>query len=80
MPRCRARNPHLRNFDDECEKQMKTILLGASNSWFPITLSALSIPTTSNQLIQTVEKYWTSLGKAPNQATLETLIEVFQFH
>ena len=78
MPRCRARNPHLRNFDDECEKQMKTILLGASNSWFPITLSALSIPTTSNQLIQTVEKYWTSLGKAPNQTTLETLIQVFQ--
>ncbi|PJF37929.1 MAG: hypothetical protein CUN55_19585, partial [Phototrophicales bacterium] len=50
LPACRGRHPHLRSFDDECDRQMKSILLGASNSWFSSTLSALSIPSTTNQL------------------------------
>ncbi|OKH33163.1 hypothetical protein NIES2119_24195 [[Phormidium ambiguum] IAM M-71] len=65
MPQCRGRNPHLRSFDEDgCTQQMKSILLGASNSWFPITLSVLSIPTTINQLGQLVEKHWMVLEKA----------------
>ena len=65
MPHCRGRHAHLRNFDDAgCAEQMKSILLGASNIWFPITLSALSIPTTVNKLGQLVEKHWTVLEKA----------------
>jgi hypothetical protein len=52
MPQCRGRNPHLRNFDDDgCEEQMKSILLGASNSWFPMTLAVLSIPGTRDELV-----------------------------
>ena len=43
---------------------MKSILFGASNSWFPITLSVLSIPTTINQLGQLVDKHWAVLEKA----------------
>lgn len=71
MPQCRGRNPHLRNFEEDgCTKQMKSILLGASNSWFPITLSVLSIPTTVNQLGQLIEKHWTVLEKA---STIEIL-------
>jgi hypothetical protein len=65
MPQCRGRHPHLRNFaEDGCTKQMKSILLGASNSWFPITLSVLSIPTTINLLGQLIDKHWTVLEKA----------------
>ncbi|MEG3857598.1 DUF1998 domain-containing protein [Microcoleus sp. herbarium12] len=65
MPQCRGRHPHLRNFaEDGCTKQMKSILLGASNSWFPITLSVLSIPTTINQLGQLIDKHWAVLEKA----------------
>ncbi|MEA5551193.1 DUF1998 domain-containing protein [Anabaena cylindrica UHCC 0172] len=78
MPRCRARHPHLRSFDDTCDKQMKTILLGASNSWFPITLSALSIPASSNQLLQIIDQYWTVLGKATTANGIETIIQVFE--
>lgn len=77
MPRCRARHPHLRDFDDNCDEQMKTILLGASNSWFPITLSALSIPVTSNQLEQLVEQNWTILGKANSYVALEAVLQAF---
>lgn len=78
MPRCRARHPHLRSFDDGCDQQMKSILLGASNSWFPITLSALSIPSQSSKLVQLIEQQWTILGKATDLPTLKVLLQAFQ--
>lgn len=37
---CRGREPHLRRFVAGCEAPIKTILLGASNSWFLSTLHA----------------------------------------
>ena len=44
MPRCRGRDPHLRS-RDTCDEQVRAMLLGASNTWFPVTRSALTIPT-----------------------------------
>ncbi|MBV8676501.1 MAG: hypothetical protein JO355_04945, partial [Planctomycetaceae bacterium] len=56
LARCQGRWPHLRKYDeDPCEGKQRTILLGASNSWFPIILSVLSIPTTTDTLGQLVE-------------------------
>ncbi|MCT7992564.1 DUF1998 domain-containing protein [Laspinema olomoucense] len=78
MPQCRGRHPHLRNFDEECEEQMKGLLLGASNSWFSMTLSALSIPTGSGQLAQLVEQNWAALSKANSQDTLQVLLSALQ--
>jgi hypothetical protein len=31
-------------YDDDCQEKPRAVLLGATNSWFPITLSALAIP------------------------------------
>jgi hypothetical protein len=78
MPTCRGRHPHLRSFDDTCDRQMKTLLLGASNSWFSLSLSALSIPTADNKLDQYVEEAWTRLNKANDPNTLQILLETFQ--
>lgn len=78
MPGCRGRHPHLRDFDDRCDKQMKTILLGASNSWFSATLSALSIPKGSNKLEELVEKNWAMLGKLESQELLENFLPILQ--
>lgn len=72
MPQCRGRHVHLRSFDENaCNQQMVSILLGASNSWFPITLAALSIPTTSDRLAQLVEKHWAVLEKATSLEVLK---------
>lgn len=78
MPKCRGRHPHLRDFDDDCDRQMKTILLGASNSWFSATLSALSIPKGSNKLEELVEKNWAMLGKLESQELLENFLPILQ--
>jgi hypothetical protein len=65
LGKCRGRRPHLRDFDEKpCPETAQTILLGASNSWFPIALSALSVPAKSNMLEQLVDEYWVVLEKA----------------
>ena len=65
MPRCRGRRPHLRDFDPNgCTvDHVRPILQGASNSWFPVTLSALSIPQATDKLTQLIEDHWTVLEK-----------------
>ena len=79
MPQCRGRNPHLRNFDDDgCEEQMKSILLGASNSWFPMTLAVLSIPGTRDELGQLVEKHWAVLKEVADSSQLSLLRRIGQ--
>src|SRR5271157_301239 len=62
LSKCRGRWPHLRKFDEEkCDGTQRAILLGASNSWFPIMLSVLSIPSTTDKLGQLVEWNWADL-------------------
>ena len=68
MPLCRGRRPHLRDFaeagcKDEHDEPMRVraMLQGASNAWFPILLSALSVPQSSNLLIQLVIDNWNEL-------------------
>ena len=64
LAKCRGRWPHLRKYDeDPCEGKQRAILLGASNSWFPIMLSVLSIPTTTDKLGQLVEWNWAELAE-----------------
>lgn len=78
LPRCRSRHPHLRNFETEnpCEQQMRAMLLGASNSWFSVTLSAISLPSGNNELEEIVDKNWQKLEKATTPERLELIIEV----
>lgn len=63
-PRCTGRRPHLRDYVDDCEAQAKPVLLGASSSWFPLSLSVLSIPTRTNPLDQLITDQW---GEAAEQ-------------
>jgi hypothetical protein len=62
---CRGRRPHLRDFEPGgCSLHAETMLLGASNSWFGISLSALSIPRHVDPLPQLVEDRWVTLQHA----------------
>lgn len=64
LPGCRGRRPHLRDHEENCSEAVRAILLGASNSWFPVVLSALSVPSASGRLEQLVESHWPLLGRA----------------
>ena len=59
MPLCRGRRPHLRDFETEpCGLKMRTIILGASNTWFPVSLSAIGIPVSADIILQLIEENW----------------------
>lgn len=72
--RCRGRHPHLGTVGD-CDESVKTILLGASNSWFPISLSALSIPTREGELDQKIAARWAVLEKIPSLDVLRYALD-----
>lgn len=79
MPKCRGRHPHLNLFaGDGCEEQMQAMLLGASNLWFPVTLSALAIPNEGGQLADLIDKNWSFLQGATDKNILQILLSTFQ--
>jgi hypothetical protein len=59
LPGCRGRHPHLNLFEEGCKESPRTILLGATNGWFPVTLSVLAIPQTGSPIAQLVADGWT---------------------
>ncbi|MGI8624295.1 MAG: DrmB family protein [Solirubrobacteraceae bacterium] len=70
-PRCRGRHPHLGITQRECSKEPLTLLLGASNAWFPVGMSALSIPSREGVVAQAVEEAWGHLEGLPAPSFLE---------
>ena len=65
LPACRGHHPHLGYDADsfsDCKEKLRPILLGATNSWFPVTVSVLAIPTRDNELAQLVADNWTALN------------------
>lgn len=47
LPNCRGRHPHLPTFgspDYPCTGEVRLMLLGAANQWFPATVSVLVLP------------------------------------
>jgi Domain of unknown function (DUF1998) len=77
MPLCRARRPHLRDYDPAgCKEKMRPIVLGASNGWFPAILSVVAIPEATAELDLRVEENWTTLQTATNRDRLEMLYEI----
>lgn len=62
LPRCRGRHPHLSTYDTGCDRETQILVVGASNQWFPRTLSALAVPRTgAGELATKVEQNWVAL-------------------
>ncbi|MFS8499940.1 MAG: DUF1998 domain-containing protein [Micromonosporaceae bacterium] len=68
LPRCRGRHPHLSTFEPGgCDRDVQVIVVGASNQWFPQTMSALAVPRTgASELQAKVEQHWANLEKSTN--------------
>ncbi len=61
LPRCRGRHPHLQRFDGACDESTRALLLGASNTWFAVVRSSLTIPTVEGRIDQKVVETWNDL-------------------
>ncbi|MFM8322110.1 MAG: DrmB family protein, partial [Chloroflexota bacterium] len=79
MPDCRGRRPHLRDYDSQaCGLKMRTIILGASNTWFPAALSAIGIPASVDIIMQLLEENWAVLKNATSAAIIAFMRSVGQ--
>lgn len=58
LPGCRGRHPHLGIYEDDCKEKPRTVLLGATNSWFSSSVSVLAIPFAKDQVGQLVADGW----------------------
>ncbi len=75
---CTGRHPHLgRDYEDKgCTEKPRVMLIGASNLWFSIPLSALSLPTDKGKLRQKVDEIWTVLKEVSSVDQLKPLLMV----
>lgn len=72
---CRGKRPWLGD-QGECSKVPRTLQRGASNVYFPMVHSALSIPPWSEGAFRVLSKHWKTLKAVPEaalEATLEAL-------
>lgn len=77
LPACRGRHLHLDVYVDGCDEEARVVLLGATNSWFPITLSVLAIPHMGDSLMQLVEDGWEDFADVESETELRGLLKGF---
>ncbi len=58
FPNCRGRRPWLTGADETCDQKARAVQRGASNLYFPVVESALSIPPWSDQLQEAMGVMW----------------------
>lgn len=78
LPGCRGRHPHLDHFDNECKEEPRVVLLGATNSWFPITLSALAIPQTKDPLSQLIQDGWEYFDELESESEVAVAVKMLK--
>lgn len=75
-PKCKGRRPWLANGDEICDKELYAVQRGASNLYFPVTESALSIPPWSDRLQEALGSWWSSLTDLDDMSELESYIKL----
>ena len=75
---CKGKRPWLHNDDDEkCEARLRTVQRGASNVYFPVNASALTIPPWSSKVYQEIMNNFDIIEKfLDNPNKLKAAIEL----
>lgn len=71
LPRCRGRYPHLQTYGP-CDQPLKLMVLGASNLWFNVSVSALHLPH-DDPIGTAIAEHWDILSNLP---TPEVMVQV----
>jgi hypothetical protein len=58
FPNCRGKRPWLAGADENCQHKARAVQRGASNLYFPVVVSALSIPPWSDRLQEALGVQW----------------------
>ncbi len=77
LPPCSGSRPWLGDRDpDPCDQQSRVLLRGASNAYFPVVQSAISIPPWSDPIQTALGQYADMMAKVDSAAKLEMWLEV----
>lgn len=80
-PHCSGHSPHLRKFaKKKCQYPARTTLLSASNTWFPLVYTTLSIPEADDILGQLIEEQWSIFQAALNIDMLRSFMHLPMLH
>ncbi|MDR3081753.1 MAG: DUF1998 domain-containing protein [Streptomyces sp.] len=81
LPRCRGRHPHLGTYESGgCGEQGVLMVAGASNQWFPLTLSALALPKGSGGDIERLlEDHWPDLQVIEDRGSFDFMARMPKF-
>lgn len=71
---CKGRRPWLSRDDAECQESPRVLQRGASNVWFSITHSAISIPPWSEGAFLVLNKHWEVLRHINDETALRNVI------
>tara|TARA_R110002124_G_scaffold94347_3_gene238298 strand:- start:1915 stop:4002 length:2088 start_codon:yes stop_codon:yes gene_type:complete len=78
LPSCRGRHPHLPTYasaKEPCQAEVRLMLLGAANQWFPASVSVLVLPARKNSTPADVAEMVRALP-APTFAEVQELNDV----
>jgi len=78
LPSCRGRHPHMDHYDSGCQEEARAVLLGATNSWFPITISALAIPLARDPISQLVQDGWEYFADAESEEEIAITVRTLK--
>lgn len=70
---CQGNRPWLRDREPGCQNELHTLQRGASNVYFSVTESGLSIPPWSSSLHAALDKHWKVLKAVPDDALQATV-------
>ena len=70
---CHGDRPWLKSDDEACDQTPRVLQRGASNVWFSVVSSALSIPPWSDGAFHLLRRCWPSLEHTPEGALEETI-------
>jgi hypothetical protein len=73
---CSGNRPWLHDQEAGCQRKVRVLQRGASNVYFPVTASAISIPPNSNSLIQILATNCDSLIQNVGKFPISSLIEM----
>jgi hypothetical protein len=80
LPVCNGNRPWLGDHDPEkCDEELRVLLRGASNAYFAVTSSALSIPPFSDPIQTDVGLYEAQLAKVDSLEKLEVALDMMNF-
>ncbi|GAB3119852.1 DUF1998 domain-containing protein [Streptomyces calidiresistens] len=81
LPRCRGRHPHLGAYErNGCDRDPVLMVAGASNQWFPITLSTLALPKAKGgDIDKLLDDHWPELEKVEDPRELAFLARLTRF-